>query len=201
LGLEAELSSPLVTDENHDHLNGNKKEDQFMAKSKTGTILKEGMKAPEFRAMASTGAEISLSGLKGKTVVLYFYPMDDTPGCVKEACSFRDAEMKIKALGVKVLGVSLDGLDSHQNFITKFNLNFPLLSDPRGEILDAFGVWKDKAATGATAAGVRRTTFLIDGNGVIRKIWRDVNPEGHAEEVLAEVRNILPQPEAKTAHG
>ena len=152
--------------------------------------LKEGMKAPEFKAMASTGNEISLADLKGKTLVLYFYPMDDTPGCVKEACSFRDADLKIKALGVKILGVSRDSIDSHQNFITKFNLNFPLLSDPEGNILTAYGAWKGPTP-GKTPLDVLRSTFLIDGDGVIRKIWRDVKPEGHAEEVLAEVEKLL----------
>jgi len=159
--------------------------------------LKEGMKAPEFKAMASTGNEISLAGLKGKTVVLYFYPMDDTPGCVKEACSFRDAELKIKALGVRVLGVSKDSLDSHTNFINKFNLNFPLLSDPKGEILSAYGAWRQKTIFGKTALGVRRCTFLIDGDGVIRKIWWNVKPEGHAEEVLAEVEKMFAEQDKK----
>jgi len=155
------------------------------------TKLQEGAKAPEFKAMASTGNEISLAGLKGQTVVLYFYPKDNTPGCVQEACSFRDAEMKLKLLGVKVLGVSKDSLNSHQSFIDKFNLNFPLLSDPKGEIISAYGAWKEKSIFGKTALGIERSTFLIDGEGVIRKIWRKVKPAGHAEAVLAEVEKLV----------
>jgi len=154
------------------------------------TKIQAGAKAPEFKAMASTGEEISLSGLKGQTVVLYFYPKDNTPGCVKEACSFRDAQAKLKQAGVKVLGVSKDSLKSHQGFINLFNLNFPLLSDPKGEIISAYGVWKEKSIFGKTALGIERTTFLIDGEGVVRKVWRKVKPVGHAEEVLAEVEKL-----------
>lgn len=154
------------------------------------TKIQEGVKAPEFKAMASTGEEISLSGLKGQTVVLYFYPKDNTPGCIQEACSFRDAQAKLKQAGVKVLGVSKDSLKSHQGFINLFNLNFPLLSDPKGEIISAYGVWKEKSIFGKTALGIERTTFLIDGEGVVRKVWRKVKPAGHAEEVLAEVEKL-----------
>ena len=152
--------------------------------------LKEGMKAPDFRAKSSDGGQISLSDFKGKTVVLYFYPKDDTPGCTKEACSFRDSEAELRRLGVVVLGVSKDSIESHGKFKGKYGLNFPLLSDPEGKILEAYGVYKEKSIFGKTALGIERSTFLIDGGGVIRKIWRGVKVDGHSGEVLAAVKAL-----------
>ena len=154
--------------------------------------LREGMKAPYFTAASSSGGEVSLSELKGKVVVLYFYPKDDTPGCTKEACSFRDSESELKKLGVVVLGVSKDSIESHGRFTKKYGLNFPLLSDPDGKIIGEYGAFKEKSLFGKTALGVERSTFLIDGEGVIRKIWRGVKVDGHSEEVLAAAKDVLP---------
>ncbi len=152
--------------------------------------LAVGMKAPAFTAPSSEGKEISLGDFKGKVVVLYFYPKDDTPGCTKEACSFRDANSEMQKLGVVVLGVSKDSLESHAKFQGKYHLNFPLLSDPEGKIITAYGVWKEHSMFGKSALGINRSTFLIDKEGVIRKIWRGVKVEGHDKEVLAAVKSL-----------
>jgi thioredoxin-dependent peroxiredoxin len=153
--------------------------------------LEEGMQAPDFTADSSEGRKISLSDYKGKIVVLYFYPKDDTPGCTKEACSFRDAEAQLGRLGVQVLGVSMDSVDSHGKFKAKYLLNFPLLSDPGGKLVSTYGAWKDDSLFGKTALGLSRSTFLIDQEGVVRKIWRGVKVEGHDQEVLEYVKKNL----------
>jgi thioredoxin-dependent peroxiredoxin len=139
--------------------------------------LQVGMKAPDFKAVTTSGDSVALSDFKGKTVILYFYPKDDTPGCTVEACSFRDAKDDIKALGAVVLGVSCDSVDSHKQFAEKFSLNFPLLADENSEIINAYGVTK-------------RDTFLIDKDGAINKIWKDVNVEGHDQEVMDAIRAL-----------
>jgi len=152
--------------------------------------LKEGMKAPAFSGEVAEGETISLSKLKGEKVVLYFYPKDSTPGCTKEACAFRDMNKEIEKAGAVVIGVSKDSLKSHGSFREKYDLNFPLISDPEKKIISGFGVWKEKKMYGKSVMGVERSTFLIDGKGVIRKIWRGVKVPGHAEEVLAAVRDL-----------
>jgi peroxiredoxin Q/BCP len=157
-----------------------------MAKQK----LTEGMKAPGFSGMISEGKERSLSELEGKKVVLYFYPKDNTPGCTKEACAFRDANDKIKRAGAVVIGVSKDSPRSHENFSGKLDLNFPLISDPDRKIISAYGVWKAKKMYGRSVMGVERSTFLIDEKGTLRKIWRGVKVPGHVDEVLAALREI-----------
>lgn len=157
-----------------------------MAKSE----LKEGMRAPVFSGAAAEGEEISLSGLKGKKVVLYFYPKDNTPGCAREACAFRDANAEIRKLGAAVVGVSKDSLKSHESFRSKYRLDFPLIADPEKKIVSAYGVWKEKRMYGKPVMGVERSTFLIDEGGVIRRIWRGVKVAGHAEEVLAALRGL-----------
>ncbi len=153
-------------------------------------LLKEGMKAPGFSVESSEGGEVSLEALRGKVVVLYFYPKDDTPGCTKEACSFRDADSEIRKLGAVVLGVSKDGLASHGKFKAKYSLNFPLLSDPEGKLIAAYGVWKDKSIFGHSALGIQRSTFVIDREGIVRKAWYGVKVDGHADEVLQVVRGL-----------
>ena len=153
-------------------------------------LLKEGMKAPGFTAGSSEGGEVSLEALRGKVVVLYFYPKDDTPGCTKEACSFRDSESELQKLGAVVLGVSKDGLGSHGKFKEKYHLNFPLLSDTDGKVIQAYGVWKDKSIFGHTALGLQRSTFVIDREGTIAKAWYGVKVDGHADEVLEVVRGL-----------
>ncbi len=150
--------------------------------------LSPGDKAPHFSLPASTGETISLADAAGRKVVLYFYPKDDTPGCVKEACSFRDANDDLRAAGVEVLGVSADSLKSHRRFVEKYRLNFPLLSDDEKAVSTAYGAWGEKTVWGKTTMGMRRMTFLIDEEGTIQKVWPKVRPSGHAEEVLKAVK-------------
>lgn len=152
--------------------------------------LKEGMKAPDFSAESSEGGLVSLGDCLGKAVVLYFYPKDSTPGCTREACDFRDVSTKLNRHGAVVLGVSKDSLQSHGNFQAKYNLNFPLLSDPDLKMIKAYGVWKEKKMYGKSAMGVERSTFLIDAQGVIRRIWRQVKVDGHVDEVLEALKAL-----------
>jgi peroxiredoxin Q/BCP len=154
-----------------------------LAKKTVG--LKEGDKAPDFTAVASGGLEMSLSDFKGTNVILYFYPKDDTPGCTKEACGFRDHFAEMRKRGALILGVSKDPVKSHEKFTEKFNLPFPLLSDEDHKIAEAYGVWGEKKFMGRTHMGMHRVTFLIGGDGRIKKIWRTVKPDEHAAEVLA----------------
>jgi thioredoxin-dependent peroxiredoxin len=147
--------------------------------------LKEGDMAPDFSAATSGGGKASLSDFKGKNVILYFYPKDDTPGCTKEACGFRDYFAKFKERGAVVLGVSTDSAQSHDKFVEKFKLPFPLLADEDKKIVQAYGVWGEKSFLGRKYLGTMRVTFLIEGNGRIRKIWPKVKPDEHAEEILA----------------
>jgi len=148
-------------------------------------MLKEGDKAPEFEAPDQDGKMVKLKDLKGSRVVLYFYPKDDTPGCTKEACSFRDADDVYRKKGIKVLGVSTDDESSHQKFISKFQLPFDLLADTDKKIVNDYGVWGEKNMYGKKYMGTNRKTFLIDENGKIAKIFDKVNVEQHADEVLA----------------
>ena len=147
-------------------------------------MLKEGSAAPAFKTTDANGEAVSLKDLRGQKVVLYFYPKDDTPGCTKEACSFRDAFSQFKKKGIAVLGVSPDKEASHQKFITKYKLPFTLLADADRSIAEAYGVWGEKKFMGRTYMGVHRTTFLIDEKGKIKKIFEKVKPEDHASEVL-----------------
>ena len=147
-------------------------------------MLKEGSTAPAFKTKDAKGETVSLKDLRGQKVVLYFYPKDDTPGCTKEACSFRDAFSQFKKKGIAVLGVSPDKEASHQKFITKYKLPFTLLADTDKSIAEAYGVWGEKKFMGRTYMGVHRTTFLIDEKGKIKKIFEKVKPENHASEVL-----------------
>lgn len=143
-----------------------------------------GDKAPDFSLPDQTGKRISLKDFKGRQVVLYFYPKDDTPGCTKEACGFRDGTGQLTKAGAVVLGVSLDGKESHQNFIKKYNLPFALLSDEDAAVSKAFGVYKQKNMYGKKFWGIERSTFLIDPAGQINGIFRKVKVDGHVEEVL-----------------
>ncbi len=150
--------------------------------------LKAGDKAPSFSLPSSDGGSVSLDAVRGKKVVLYFYPKDDTPGCTKEACSFRDSKDDLNAEDLVVLGVSADDLDSHQQFIDKFHLNFPLLADVDRTCIDAYGVWGEREYRGRRYEGVLRKTFLIGEDGTIIKAWHEVEPEGHAQEILQVVQ-------------
>ncbi len=147
--------------------------------------LKEGDVAPEFTAVTNGGGKVSLSEFKGKNVVLYFYPKDDTPGCTKEACNFRDNFGEFQMRGAIVLGISTDSGKSHDKFVEKFKLPFPLLADEDKRIVEAYGVWGEKRFMGRKYMGTLRVTFLIGPDGCIKKIWPQVKPDEHAVEVLA----------------
>src|SRR5271168_13163 len=147
--------------------------------------LKEGDVAPKFSVATSGGGKISLADFKGQNVILYFYPKDDTPGCTKEACAFRDGFADFKKKGAVVLGVSPDSVKSHDKFVEKFKLPFTLLSDEDKKIVEAYGVWGPKTFMGVKYNGTSRVTFLIGPDGRIKKIWPQVKPEEHVEEVLA----------------
>jgi thioredoxin-dependent peroxiredoxin len=148
--------------------------------------LKEGDKAPDFAVPDADGNVVRLKDLRGKKVVLYFYPKDDTPGCTKEACAFRDSFGKFRKRGIEVLGVSLDSEKSHQKFAKKFDLPFRLLADTDRALSEKYGTYGEKKFMGRKYMGVHRMTFLIDEKGKIKKIYEKVKPDDHAEEVLAE---------------
>jgi peroxiredoxin Q/BCP len=152
--------------------------------------LKVGQKAPDFTVADDKGQKVKLSDFKGKKVVLYFYPKDDTPGCTKEACSFRDGFSQIKARGAVVLGVSTDSVDSHRKFKDKFKLNFPLLADTDRKIVEAYGTWKEKSMYGRKYMGIERTTFVIDEQGRISHIFNKVKVADHYDEVLEALKEF-----------
>ncbi len=147
--------------------------------------IEEGHAAPDFSLKTDRGETITLSELRGKPVVLYFYPKDDTPGCTREACAFRDRQSDLAAHGAVVLGVSPDDEKSHGKFRDKFHLNFPLLADPDHRVADAYGAWREKNMYGKKSMGIQRSTFLIDATGKVRKAWKKVNVDGHDAAVLA----------------
>lgn len=147
--------------------------------------LKPGDKAPDFHLPRDGGDVVSLASFAGRKLALYFYPKDDTSGCTKEACSFRDRLPDFGKLGVPVFGVSPDDAKAHAKFVKKYALNFPLLVDPDKQLLQAYGVWAEKSMYGRTYMGVLRATFIVGADGRIEKVWPKVKPEGHADEVLA----------------
>ena len=151
--------------------------------------VKEGEKAPDFDVPADNGGRVRLSDFKGRPLVLYFYPKDDTPGCTKEATGFAEAYDQFRAAGVEVVGVSKDGVASHDRFKAKYELTFPLASDEEGKVIGAYGSWIEKSRYGRKYMGTERSTFLIDGAGTIRKVWRDVKVDGHVAEVLEAARS------------
>ena len=153
--------------------------------------LEEGAKAPAFTLTADDGTKVKLSGLLGNPVVLYFYPADDTPGCTKEACAFRDRAAELKKHGAKVLGISPDDVASHVKFRDKFKLNFPLLADPDHKVAEVFGAWREKNMYGKKSMGVVRSTFLIGPDGVIRKVWKQVKVDKHDEAVLKALEALV----------
>jgi thioredoxin-dependent peroxiredoxin len=150
-------------------------------------MLEVGAVAPDFELLNQAGEKLTLSQFKGQKVAIYFYPKDDTPGCTKQACSVRDNEAVLKAKGVVVLGISADSVESHQKFVSKYNLNFPLLADTDRKTIEAYGVWGEKNMYGKKVMGLSRTTFLIDETGVISHIWKRPKTEIHAEEILAKI--------------
>lgn len=146
-------------------------------------IPSEGEDAPDFELPAHDGTSLSLGDFRGRKVVLYFYPKDDTPGCTKEACQFQERAPRFEELDSVVLGVSPDSVESHRSFREKYDLQFPLLADEDHEVAEAYGVWKEKKMFGNTFWGVERTTFLIDEEGRIERVWKRVKADGHAAEV------------------
>jgi peroxiredoxin Q/BCP len=144
----------------------------------------EGDNAPAFEMKASGGRTVSLAGLKGKPFVLYFYPKADTPGCTKEACAFQEALPQLGKVGVEVIGVSRDKMKPIDKFAEKYNLTFPLASDEAGDVSNAYGTWVEKSMYGKKYMGMERSTFLIDKNGKIAKVWRKISVPGHAQAVM-----------------
>lgn len=154
--------------------------------------LEPDMKAPDFTAAADNGKTLTLSDFQGQNVILYFYPRDNTPGCTKEACAFRDSLEELQKLNTAVIGVSKDSPAKHDKFKAKYELTFPLISDEDGRICESYGTWVEKSLYGRKYMGIDRSTFLIDSNGVIRRIWRKVKVKGHVEEVIAALEENAP---------
>ena len=150
--------------------------------------IEAGQPAPEFSLQDDRGGTVTLAGLRGKPVVLYFYPKDDTPGCTREACAFRDASAQFQELGAVVLGVSPDDVDSHVKFRDKFQLNFPLLADPDHAVGEAYGAWREKNNYGKVSMGIARSTYIIDAQGKVARVWKKVNVDGHDAQVLEALR-------------
>jgi peroxiredoxin Q/BCP len=152
--------------------------------------LEAGDKAPAFTLPADDGSKVKLADLKGSPVVLYFYPADDTPGCTKEACAFRDRSAELKKLGAQVIGISPDDVASHVKFRNKFKLNFPLLADTDHKVAEKFGAWREKNMYGQKKMGIVRSTFLIGPDGKIAKAWKSVKVDGHDEQVIAALKAL-----------
>jgi peroxiredoxin Q/BCP len=148
-------------------------------------MVEEGKPAPDFELTSDSGETVSLASLRGKPVVLYFYPKDDTPGCTAQACGIRDAWGEFERAGAVVLGVSPDDAASHAKFKEKYGLQFPLLADPDHAVAEAYGVWGEKHLYGKTYMGIVRSTFVIDADGTVTKVMRKVKPDTHADDVLA----------------
>lgn len=155
-----------------------------------GDWLEAGKKAPDFTLPADDGSKVKLSALAGQPVVLYFYPKDDTPGCTKEACAFRDRRTELNKLKVHVLGVSADDVASHVKFRDKFKLNFPLLADTDHKVAEKYGAWREKNMYGKKSMGIQRSTYLINADGKIARVWKKVSVDGHDEDVIAAVKAL-----------
>ena len=147
--------------------------------------------APKFTLSATDGTKIRLSDFKGSPVVLYFYPKDDTPGCTKEACAFRDRKSDIEALGAYVFGISPDDVESHQKFSEKFQLNFPLLADTKHAVAEKYGAWRERNRYGRKFMGIQRSTFIIDARGKIARTWKSVRVDGHDDKELEAVQDLI----------
>ena len=153
-------------------------------------LLQVGDKAPDFTLPTDSDSEISLSSLKGHKIILYFYPKDDTPGCTKQACGFRDALPQFSKLDAHIIGVSKDSPAKHDKFKAKYDLNFPLAADEDGQLCEAYGVWVEKNMYGRKYMGIERTTFLIDEQGTIQHIWRKVKVKDHIEDVAQTLESL-----------
>jgi thioredoxin-dependent peroxiredoxin len=152
--------------------------------------VEEGKKAPAFTLKSQDGTAVRLADLAGRPVVLYFYPKDDTPGCTKEACAFRDRSAELEQLGAQLLGVSPDDEKSHVKFREKYGLNFPLLADQGHKVAEKYGAWREKNMYGKKSMGIQRSTFLIDGTGRVVRVWKKVQVAGHDQEVLDALHNL-----------
>jgi thioredoxin-dependent peroxiredoxin len=155
-----------------------------------GDWLEPGTKAPAFTLKSDDGTTVKLADLKGRPVVLYFYPKDDTPGCTVEACAFRDRTKELAAFGAAVLGVSPDDAESHAAFREKYALNFPLLVDPGHKVAEKYGAWREKNMYGKKSMGIQRSTYLIGRDGKVAQVWKRVSVDGHDGEVLAALREL-----------
>jgi peroxiredoxin Q/BCP len=153
-------------------------------------MVTEGAAAPDFTLPADDGSQVSLRDLRGRKVVLYFYPKDLTSGCTTQACDLRDQQPEIAEKGAVILGISPDPISSHEKFRDKHGLNFRLLSDEGHEVADAYGVWKEKSMYGKKYWGIERSTFLIDEDGIVKEVWRKVRPKGHADRVTEALSNM-----------
>ena len=153
-------------------------------------MIEQGTPAPDFTLPRDGGGEVTLSELRGKTVVLYFYPKDDTSGCTKEAQGFSEHIDAFDSAGAVVLGVSKDSVSKHDKFRDKYDLKVTLLSDDESDVCERYGVWVEKSMYGKSYMGIERATFLIDGEGVVREVWRKVKVPGHVEEVLGAVQGL-----------
>jgi peroxiredoxin Q/BCP len=147
-------------------------------------VIEEGKPAPDFELESDTGETVKLSDFRGRSVVLYFYPKDDTPGCTTEACEFRDAYDVFRERGAEILGVSPDDVGSHGKFKTKYELPFTLLADPEHQVAEKYGVWGERRSYGKTSMGITRSTFIIDPDGNVARAMLGIKPAGHASEVL-----------------
>ena len=156
-----------------------------------GDWIEVGKKAPDFALKTDQGKQIKLRDYIGKPVVLYFYPKDDTPGCTKQACAFRDRKAELAALGTVVLGVSADSVESHVKFRDKYELNFPLLADSEHKVAEEYGAWREKNMYGKKSLGIQRSTFLIDLAGKVAKVWKRVQVDGHDNEVLQALHELV----------
>lgn len=152
--------------------------------------IEAGQPAPEFSAVDDQGNTRRLSEYRGKPVVLYFYPKDDTPGCTREACAFRDRQSELSARGAVVLGVSPDDVESHARFREKYQLNFPLLADPEHTLAEAYGAWREKNMYGKKSMGIQRSTYLIGPDGVVARLWKKVSVDGHDQQVLEALEKL-----------
>jgi thioredoxin-dependent peroxiredoxin len=157
---------------------------------KNGGVVEEGRPAPDFTLTSDSGEAVTLSSLRGAPVVLYFYPKDDTPGCTAQACGIRDVWGEFERKGAVVLGVSPDNPKQHVKFREKYHLPFPLLSDEEHAVADRYGTWVEKSMRGKTYMGMERSTFVIDENGIVKKVMRRVKPAEHADDVLAAIGEL-----------
>lgn len=146
--------------------------------------IEPGQRAPDFSLPASGGGKVRLKDLRGSPVVLYFYPRDDTPGCTREACAFRDRHKELTSRGAKVFGLSTDDLASHDRFTAKYELNFPLLADVDHKVAEQYGAWREKNMYGKKSWGIQRSTYLIDAAGIVRRVWKKVSVDGHDAAVI-----------------